>query len=100
MNAPKNIKVYILNFFGILLLFLLAAFAMVTIYIPSLPGPVGRDIVEKRKVTLAEVNAAQQEKISTYAWINKEEGTVQIPVERSMGLIVDELKSKKSNSNG
>ena len=40
---------------------------------------------------LGQALVEQQEKISTYRWINREAKTVAIPIERAMKLVADEL---------
>lgn len=90
---PKTSNIYVLNVFGVLGLFLLAAFAILILYIPSRPGSVNEDIESARRKTLAEVNAKQHDMITTYEWVNKEEGVVRIPVDRAMKLVIDDLKT-------
>jgi len=65
------------------------------LYYTTSKGPVTEDIVAQRMETLAEVNATQKELISTYAWVDKENGVVRIPIEHAMDLTIKELKEPK-----
>jgi hypothetical protein len=44
---------------------------------------------------LKEFRAAQEKLLHSYGWINREKGIVRIPVERAMGLIVQESSQSK-----
>ncbi len=43
---------------------------------------------------VAGLKAGQQEKLHSYAWKNRDEGTVVIPIERAMDLIVQEHRGQ------
>lgn len=66
------------------------------LYFPNRIGDPTEDIIVERKANLAEVQAKQQELISEYAWVDKANGVVRIPVEQAMKLVVEELESKGS----
>lgn len=50
--------------------------------------------VEERAKILADTRAAQKALISDYAWANKDEKVVRIPIERAMELVVSEYEGK------
>jgi len=64
-------------------------------YFYSSKGPVTEDIVAQRKATLAEVQAKQQQLISEYVWIDKENDVVRIPIEQAMKLTIKDLHNKQ-----
>ena len=39
---------------------------------------------------LAEVRAAESEKLSTYGWVDEEKGIVRIPIEEAMQKLIEE----------
>lgn len=43
-----------------------------------------------------QVDSAQTERINSYAWVNQNNGIVQIPVERAMRLVVRELQEEET----
>jgi len=55
---------------------------------------------EARLKTLAEVKEAAHAKLTKYEWVNKEKGTVRIPIERAMELAVQELAKKGPSPSG
>lgn len=60
-----------------------------------------RNEVEQQQVLtvsnpkLKELHASEQEELNTYGWVDKDKGTVRIPIERAM-----ELVAKDAESNG
>ena len=64
-------------------------------YFYSSKGPVTEDIVAQRKATLAEVQAKQQQLISEYVWVDKENDVVRIPIEQAMKLTIKDLQNKR-----
>lgn len=63
------------------------------VYVPNRDQLPGRSFDEERFAIRAEVEAAQNRKISRYAWENRAEGIVRIPVERAMELVVRDLRN-------
>ncbi|HEY5811680.1 MAG TPA: hypothetical protein VIT23_03385 [Terrimicrobiaceae bacterium] len=78
--------------FALLLLFVLAT-KLLTGFAPT-PAEDAARATERAKA-YAELQAENTKKLSNYAWIDKEKGTVQIPIERAMALMVAELNSKR-----
>src|SRR3712207_4327108 len=80
---------------GILLLFLLFGLLVLTVVGAS---PRGSTYEQKRAAARAEkLKAAAEEQtkaLAGYGWVDKEKGTVRIPVDRAMELALAELKQK------
>ena len=83
------------KFLGTIVLFLV--FALV-IQIWRFFGPGEKDMDEKRgEARSAKLEALQKEneqKLSVYAWVNKDKGVVQLPVDAAMKLVAAELAAK------
>ena len=97
-HSDVNIKVpsttkYVWSAVAVIVLILAVSGVVVLLYFLNRPEPLNFEIVKERKAKLAEVNAKQHELISKYAWIDKEKGIVQIPIEQSMKLTVEELRN-------
>lgn len=91
-TSHSNYTLSVVGAIGSMLLF---GFIIFIAYVPNRPEPVNEDIITQRKATLAEVRAAQNEAATTYAWINKEQGTVRIPVSQAMTLAAKRLAEGK-----
>ena len=50
---------------------------------------------EGRKARLTEVRGREQSSAAGYAWIDKDAGVVQLPIEQAMKLTIDEINAKK-----
>ena len=91
-----------LKFYGSILLFLLFA---IIFWFGALLHPVleswfpGENLDAKRAAARAEKLAALQkdndQKLTTYAWVNKDKGIVQIPIDQAMKLVVTAISSKQ-----
>lgn len=57
------------------------------------PEDAARD--EVRVKNLADLRAENEVKLNTYAWVDRSKGSVQIPIQSAMKLVVSELSSKK-----
>jgi len=81
---------------GVVLLF--ALFGAVALAILG-PAPRGNDYekmrAENRLKKLREARDEDAKALAGYAWIDKNKGTVRLPIERAMELTVTELASKK-----
>ena len=54
------------------------------------PGPIGEDRAGARREALKAVQEADEAGMVNYGWVNKDEGIVQIPVDRAMELVEQE----------
>ena len=50
---------------------------------------------EGRLAYLTELRAKQQKQATTYAWVDRKTGVVQLPLDRAMELVVQEYNQKK-----
>ena len=57
------------------------------------PEDAGRD--EVRVKNLADLQAENQSKLLTYAWVDRAKGKVQIPIQEAMKLVLADIGSKK-----
>lgn len=51
--------------------------------------PAGPRLLTNEPLWLAEIKKTQQDALTTYGWVNKDAGTVRLPIERAKGLIVE-----------
>src|SRR5262245_29702716 len=54
----------------------------------------------ERSKAYHDLQAENAQKLEKYAWVDKEKGTVQIPIDRAMELVITELNSRKPASAG
>jgi hypothetical protein len=80
------------------IMFLFALFGMIVLAIIG-PSPRGNDYEQTRAKKRFEILKTEREEdtkaLTTYAWIDKNKGSVRIPIERAMQLAVAELAQKK-----
>ncbi|HEY5078319.1 MAG TPA: hypothetical protein VII43_00675 [Opitutaceae bacterium] len=89
---------------------LLSAFGLITmrVYLPGRPPAPQNQIPDNlskelawratpatRRDYLAELRKKQAEQASTYAWVDKKAGVVQLPIARAVELIVSEHAAKQ-----
>jgi len=84
---------YILSILGGLGSMLIVLFILLVAYIPNRPAPVDHEAIEVRKERLAELRSKERNKTTTYAWVNRDEDQVRIPVERAMQLAVQRIEA-------
>ena len=84
------------SWLGVVLLF--ALFGAIALAIVG-PAPRGNDYekmrAENRLKKLKDAHEEDAKALTAYAWIDKNKGTVRLPIERAMELTVAELASKK-----
>ena len=56
-----------------------------------------RATAEARRLTLAELRAKETQQVSGYAWVDKNAGVVQLPIERAMELTAQEYARQRGN---
>ncbi len=81
----RNLTISVLATLACMGLFLVI---LVIAYLPNRPAPVDRATIQKRLDVLKELRAKEDEAATTYAWVDQKAGTVRIPVEVAMNLIV------------
>src|ERR1700730_7179286 len=86
---------------GVVLLFLM--FGLIVLGVMG-PAPRGSDFERKRAANREAKLKTQREQdtaaLTTYAWIDKNKGTVRIPIERAMELAMIDLARKKPSPAG
>jgi hypothetical protein len=50
---------------------------------------------ESRRAYLAQLIAKQQKQAASYAWVDKKNGVVQVPIDRAMELVVQDYADKR-----
>ena len=51
--------------------------------------PAGPKLLTNEPLWLADIKKTQQQALTTYGWVNKEAGTVRLPIDRAKALIVE-----------
>ena len=90
-SSPNKILT-IVGVVGTLLLFVLILYLA---YLPNRAGPVDKARIEQRKQNLAENQASEIERATTYAWVDRENGIVRIPIEKAMDLTVKDWQESQ-----
>jgi hypothetical protein len=94
-NAPKKSGAW----FVVLALVLLGLFFLVSLVFrggaDATTGPEDAARDEFRTKTLAEVQAEEAKKLTEYGWVDQAAGTVRIPINEAMKLVIAPLNSKK-----
>ena len=86
-----------LDEFPLLLIFVIAV--RLLIGLAPAPDEDAARAAERSKAHL-ELEAENARKLQEYAWVDKEKGIVQIPIERAIDLTITELNSKKPSPAG
>jgi hypothetical protein len=89
---PKPLRRVLAGGMVLLLLFVLAV-KLLTGLAPTPDADAAR--AAERAKAYADLQAENAKKLENYAWVDKAKGTVQIPIERAMELVVPELNSKR-----
>jgi hypothetical protein len=68
-------------------------------YLPNRPEgfPVGSVPPEERAERLSKLRADEDRLTNHYSWIDQDKGTVRLPIERGMELVLQELSGKSSD---
>lgn len=94
IEVPNNTK-YTWGGIGVIALIAAIAGLALSFYFINAAQPLNLEIAKERKAKLADVNAKQNELITSYAWVDQAKGIVRIPVERAMQLTVEDLRNPK-----
>lgn len=94
--APVQSPAPLSSWFGILLLFFLFGAIVLAIIGPASRGDSYEKMrAENRMKKLKDARDEDSKALAAYAWIDKNKGTVRLPIERAMELTVAELANKK-----
>jgi len=88
--SKSNFLFTFLGSLGAILIFVLIIFLA---YLPNRPAPVSAQIDADRQTKADEARAAGISKLQGYEVLNKEAGSVRIPIEKAMELTVNSYKS-------
>ncbi len=86
LNTPM---IALIGFLSAILLFVLII-AMQVVYYDIHDAAFNAKVVSQRPAELTKVVTEQQEKLNTYRWVNEASGTVAIPIDVAMNLIIKE----------
>jgi len=90
MSEQPSSKSFLPTFLGSLGAILIFALIIFLAYLPNLPEPIDQEAAEARQAKADQTRAQGIAKISKYAV--KGDGTVQIPVETAMDLVIEDYK--------
>jgi hypothetical protein len=88
LGQPRQIVLILLG----MILVTAASFLIVRTF--NKPADVADKVVSDRLTKLAARREADAKQLGGYAWIDKNAGSVQLPIDRAMELTLDELKAK------
>jgi hypothetical protein len=88
-SSPPASLATLASVVGVFLIFLLI---LLIAYLPKQAEPITQGALSpaERKAKLDELRAHEQKTATTYAWIDQAKGTVQLPLDRAMELVVQE----------
>lgn len=92
-TSHSNLTLSILGALGTMLLFALIIF--LAYYLPAKNRPTtSAEVAAERKQTLIALQSQEASVVNSYGVVNAEEGTVRIPIERAMELVVPRLNQE------
>jgi hypothetical protein len=72
-------------------------FAVRAMYFSYANSETQRKVIEAPTVNADSRLAEQEAKLARYSWVNRAQGTVTIPIERAMELVVEEYRDQSSS---
>jgi hypothetical protein len=97
-TEPSDRKVLFSAFGWIGVIFIFALILAVA-YLPNRAVDAEEINAGERLQLRQEVEAEQDRLVASYEWVNLEEGTVRLPVERAMRLTVEDLRADEKGEN-
>ena len=88
-SDPQPLSLVIVGIVGIVLAWVIIA-GLEVLYHKTANAEFERKVVQAKPEKLTRARAEQLQQINGYHWIDERAGTVQIPVERAMQLLVEE----------
>ena len=86
--AGKTIRSVLGTLLGVILIFVIL-WLMLDVQPATEPLPAAPEQKPPMEI-LAEVRAAEREKLTTYGWVDEEKGIVRIPIEEAMRKLIEE----------
>lgn len=97
-SKPKSLWPIVIGGIFLLLVFVIVAKLLTSMSPAVAPEDVAR--IEERTQAREALEAENAKKLGTYAWVDKEKNSVQIPIEVAMKLTVEELKGVSPTAAG
>jgi hypothetical protein len=103
MSEPKNVTI------DLWLAVLFAAAAVCAIGVCTLiffkwgsvePGALTTEMIQERETKLTDLESGMTKERSSYRWISKDKGTVQLSIDRAMELTLKDLQNKPPRASG
>lgn len=97
MSNTPNKKNFWVTFAAAIGGFAIFALILTIAYLPKRPEPLpeGARTPQQRADLLRELRAKEQKALTSYAWADRNAGTVQLPLDRAVELTIQELNAKK-----
>ena len=93
MKQPaSNTNSSLLTFVGAIGAILIFALIIFVAYLPNIPDPADQDIRDKRQSDADTVRAEGVAKLNRYELIDKDSGTVRIPIDKAKSLTLQAYK--------
>ncbi len=101
MVERDNVNVPMVATVGIVsvLISIAIIFALQALYFNYANDEMRRKVTEVPTVTSDSKLAEQEAKLTRYSWISRDDGTVTIPIERAMRLVVAEQRAEANRKN-
>lgn len=90
---PRIFGIFILGIIGLALFLFITNWLRSTTTASTDPEDPARDA--ERVKNLADLQAENQVKLTTYAWVDRAKGSVQIPLDQAMNLVIPVLNASK-----
>ena len=94
LNVPMIATVGVVS----VILTIAAVFAVQALYFRYANSEQQRKVVQAATVDADSRLAEQEAKLARYSWVSREEGTVTVPIDRAMQLVVEEYRLGASDS--
>ncbi len=97
-STQQQPQVPLLPLAAIVGLFFLFLFLVFIFYVRERPPTVasGSLLPEERHELLRELRETEKETMTTYGWVDRDEGMVRLPIERAMELTIQEINGGRS----
>lgn len=90
---PSIFGIFVIGIIGLALFFFITQWLRSTTTASTDPEDPARDA--ERVKNLADLRAEDQAKLTTYAWVDRAKGSVQIPLDQAMNLVIPTLNASK-----
>ncbi len=100
MAERDDLNVSMIATVGIVSVILTAVsiYAVQALYFNYVGVETQRKVIEVRAVDSESRLAEQEARLARYSWVDRQKGTVTVPIERAMSLVVPELQSEQKEA--